>query len=259
MFLNNGVSINTGKKRKEVSPDATMLPQTTTDYNSLQHVSAALRRVRQPSPLTPPPQDTNLLPLLSFTSLLNEDRTAEIVEQSDQIDEIIRTHAEQLQRALADKWQGHYRTLQCAAEERAAKRLKEREGEMEKMVRRNAELEQMAARYSAEAEVWRTEAKRLENTVGTLRASLLKATVRGGLGCGGSAGVAAAEDAESSYVDPDRVEPVSLACKGCGKRVATVMMWPCRHMCVCKGCDIVSKTCLVCRSIKTTSIEVVLS
>lgn len=124
-------------------------------------------------------------------------------------------------------------------------------------MRRNAELEQMAAHYSTEAEVWRTEAKRLENTVGTLRASLLKATVRGGLGCCGSAGVAA-EDAESSYVDPDRVEPVSLACKGCGKRVATVMMWPCRHVCVCKGCDVVSKTCLVCRSIKTTSIEVVL-
>ncbi|XP_028093052.1 probable BOI-related E3 ubiquitin-protein ligase 2 [Camellia sinensis] len=259
MFLNNGVAINSRKRRREVAD--TELSLAPTNLFSLQ----------PPPPPTPSPQPapqkmcTPLsLPFLSFTSMLTEDRTAQIVEQSDQIDEIIKTHADQLRRTLADKWQRHYSTLIYAAEERASKRLKERELECELAVRRNAELEQRAAQYSEEAHVWQAKARKLEETAASLRAALRQqANVHGGgggsrqgcTGCGGGV----AEDAESSYVDPDRVEPVSMACKACGKRVATVMMWPCRHVCVCRRCEAVTKVCPVCLSLKTASLEVFLS
>ncbi|KAH7840958.1 hypothetical protein Vadar_023833 [Vaccinium darrowii] len=251
MFPNIGGAGNSGNNGKDVSPDTLAMPPPPppppTNYYSIQQVTAALRQNTQPPPPPVPQQNMNM-PMLSFTSLLNDDHAAEIVEQGDQIDEIIKAHAEQLRRTLADKWQGHYRTLLCSAEERASKKLQEKEIELERTVLRNAELEQMVAHFSKEAQVWEEKVKRLEDMVGRLRAELLK---RGG-------GGGAAEDSESSYVDPDRVEPVFLPCKRCGKRVATVMIWPCRHVCICKRCDGAAKACPVCGSVKTNSTEVVL-
>ncbi|KAA8533938.1 hypothetical protein F0562_031455 [Nyssa sinensis] len=112
----------------------------------------------------------------------------------------------------------------CSAEERASKRLKEKEMELDRAVRRNAELEEKAACFRMEAQVWQAQVKMLEETTANLRAALYQASMRGG------SREREAEDAESSYIDPERVEPVSLVCKACGKRVATVMMWPCRHV-----------------------------
>ncbi|KAI8007099.1 hypothetical protein LOK49_LG07G00685 [Camellia lanceoleosa] len=183
MFLNNGVAINSRKRRREVAD--TELSLAPTNLFSLQPPPPPPTPTPSPPPQPPPQKMCTPLPLplpfLSFTSMLTEDRTAQIVEQSDQIDEIIKTHADQLRRTLADKWQRHYSTLICAAEERASKRLKERELECELTVRRNAELEQRAAQYSEEAHVWQAKARKLEQTAASLRAALRQqANVHGG-------------------------------------------------------------------------------
>ncbi|XP_059669330.1 probable BOI-related E3 ubiquitin-protein ligase 3 [Cornus florida] len=239
MFFNNGVDINSRKRKKEVSD--TSLPASLINQ----------------SPSQQPPQ--HFTPVLSFTSLLTDDFSANIQEQSDQIEQIANSplQADQLRRTLAEKWQRHYSTLMCAAEERASKRLKERGAELERTVRRNKELELCAAQYRMEAQVWKAQTEILEERVASLRESLVEATMsRGGVEVGRGCASGEAEDAESSYVDPERVEPVRLACKACGKRVATVMIWPCRHMSVCRRCNAVTKACPACLCLKTASIEV---
>ncbi|KAG6407771.1 hypothetical protein SASPL_130769 [Salvia splendens] len=45
------------------------------------------------------------------------------------------------------------------------------------------------------------------------------------------------EEGESSFEDLDRVRPVRLDCKVCERELANVMVWSCRHVCVCKRCD----------------------
>ncbi|KAG6400202.1 hypothetical protein SASPL_137027 [Salvia splendens] len=45
------------------------------------------------------------------------------------------------------------------------------------------------------------------------------------------------EEGESSFEDPDRVGPVRLDCKVYERELANVMVWSCRHVCVCKRCD----------------------
>ncbi|CAK9162145.1 unnamed protein product [Ilex paraguariensis] len=174
-------------------------------------------------------------------------------------------YGEQLRRTLADLWRKHYSELLCAAEERATKKLKEKELEFGNTMRRNAKLEQQVAQFRMEAQVWKAQVENLEEKTWSLRASLHEAKLRGGstdevreLGCAGCKEAHQEEAAESSFVDPDRVDPVRLECKACEKRVATVMMWPCRHVCVCVRCDAVSKTCPVCLFPKTTSVEVCL-
>lgn len=177
-----------------------------------------------------------------------------------------------MRRAVAEKRQGHYRALLSAAEESVARRLREKEVEVEKAARRNAELEARAAQLSVEAQVWQAKAKAQEATAASLQAQLQQAIMSGGAqekggGCfaedGGlscAVGVEGQpEDAESAYIDPDRVVMSGPKCRGCGKRVASVVVLPCRHLCICTECDAHFRACPVCLTIKNKTVEVYLS
>lgn len=122
-----------------------------------------------------------------------------------------------------------------AAEERAAKRLRASEEQ-------KAELERLVELYKGEAERLLTRVRHLEDAASE----------------GRRYAEAEEEEAESSFEDPDRVGPVRLDCKVCERELATVMVWPCRHVCVCARCDAATKCCPVCRQVKTTSVQVCL-
>ncbi|XP_016443981.1 BOI-related E3 ubiquitin-protein ligase 1-like [Nicotiana tabacum] len=197
----------------------------------------------------------------AFYSILTEDLATHIKQQRDEIDHFLQIQGEQLRRTLAEKRQRHYRALMGAAEESMARRLREKEAEMEKAARRNAELEARAAQLSAEAHAWQARARAQEVTAATLQAQLQHAMMSGG-GCNerndGNGG-GEPEDAESAYIDPDRVvESTGPSCKACGKRVASVVLLPCRHLCVCTECDAVAQACPLCFSIRSSSVEVFL-
>lgn len=185
-----------------------------------------------------------------------------------------------MRRTLAEKRQRHYRVLLGAAEESVARRLREKEVEVEKAARRNAELEAKATQLSMEAQAWQARARVQENMAATLQMQLQQAMITasgGGIrgqnggqvqpdggdewGGGNSAAVVGgdAEDAESAYIDPDRVVVSSgPSCKACRKRGASVVVLPCRHLCLCSQCDSVAQACPVCFSIRSSSVEVYL-
>ncbi|GMQ04529.1 hypothetical protein CsSME_00049914 [Camellia sinensis var. sinensis] len=200
-------------------------------------------------------------------SVLSEDLAAQITQQRDEIEQFIQAQGEQLRRTLAEKRQRHYRTLLGAAEESVARRLREKEAEVEKAARRNAELEVRAAQLRAEAQAWQAKARAQEATAASLQAQLQEAIMGGGaqpqqqdrgeeLGCSGGE----AEDAESAYIDPDRVEAASgPSCKACRERVASVVVLPCRHFCLCRECGAMAQACPVCLSFKESTVEVFLS
>lgn len=202
--------------------------------------------------------------------LLSEGLASQIKQQRDEIDQFLQAQGEQMRRALAEKRQKHYRALITAAEETVARRLREKEAEMERATRRNAELEARAAQLSAEAQVWQAKAKTQEAAAASLQAQLQHAIMSGGGvgpaedGAGGLSCAAAgvenqAEDAESAYVDPERVVMSAPKCRGCGKRVASVVVLPCRHLCACTGCDKRFRACPVCLTVKNSTVEVYLS
>ncbi|KAF3448202.1 hypothetical protein FNV43_RR08915 [Rhamnella rubrinervis] len=207
----------------------------------------------------------------AFLSVLAEDFASQIKQQRDEIDQFLQAQGEQLRRTLAEKRNRHYRTLLSAAEESIARRLREKEAEVDKASRRNAELEARAAQLSIEAQVWQAKARAQEATAASLQAQLQQAIMSGGalgaqdrrgvddgLGCTvGAEGQA--EDAESAYVDPDRVVVSGPSCKACRKRVASVVLLPCRHLSLCTECDQVVQACPVCLSLRNSSIPVFLS
>ncbi|GAB2273673.1 hypothetical protein Dimus_008455 [Dionaea muscipula] len=202
-------------------------------------------------------------------SLLSQDFVNQIKQQTDELNLFIRAQGEQLRRTLAEKRQRHYLELLGVAKETVARRLREMLAEVEKANHRNAELEARVARLSAEAQVWQTKARSQEAQAASLQAQLQQAKMIAGTaasqhhqqdGDGGGAdlGGGQAEDAESAYVDPQTVGTRigGPACNSCRKRVATVVLLPCWHLCVCSACNALVEACPLCLSLRQGGVEV---
>ncbi|XP_073017509.1 E3 ubiquitin-protein ligase BOI-like [Primulina eburnea] len=196
-------------------------------------------------------------PFKSFTSMLafavedgGTSSPADSKHHSKELDLIIKSHGETLKRQIEAIMEKNQHSIHYAVEERAAKKLKEMESNIRTKLRENAELERKAEHY-------KTESQRLQRRVMYLEQKAL--SLKEGLENAMSAprqGENVQEDAESSFVDTERAGLVRLDCIVCEKEIATVMIWPCRHICLCSGCDAVTKLCPFCQSIKTTSVKV---
>lgn len=179
-----------------------------------------------------------------------------------------------MRRALAETRRAHYRALLGLAEQSAARRLREKDAEMERAARRNAELEQRVARLRAETVAWQTKARAEEAAAAVLQAQLQQAAERQNLagdpGCSAAGDLAGAEDAESGYLDPERRDAggsssaaaaaaAARVCRACRRRAAAVLVLPCRHLCLCRECAAGAEACPVCRCARTACLEVFLS
>ncbi|XP_010541178.1 PREDICTED: uncharacterized protein LOC104814702 [Tarenaya hassleriana] len=92
-------------------------------------------------------------------SVLYEDFDAQISRQREEIDEFLHAQAEGLRRTLANKRQRHYSALLRAVEEPLARKLREKEAEVESATRRREGLEARAAQLTAEAQAWQARAR----------------------------------------------------------------------------------------------------
>lgn len=204
-----------------------------------------------------------------FLSLLSNGLASQIKQQKDEIDQFLQAQGEELQRTIEEKRQRNYRAIIKTAEETVARRLREKEIDLQKATRRNAELEARAAHLRTEAQLWQAKAKEQEATAISLQTQLHHAMMSGGAEnrgeneCGLSCALGVeghAEDAESGYIDPERaVVGSGPKCRGCGERVASVVVLPCRHLCVCTECDTRFGVCPVCFTVKNSTVEVYLS
>lgn len=199
-----------------------------------------------------------------FSSLLFEDLAAQINQQKDEIEQFLHAQGEQLQRTLAEKRQKHYGALLGAAEKSAARRLREKEAEVEREALRSSELEDRLARLRTESMAWQAKAMADQVTAASLHAQLQHAAATAATAPQGNPGGCGdplpAEDAESANVNPGHAEP-EHACRTCRRRPASVVLVPCRHLCLCDACDggqSPAESCPVCGCVTTGRIRVLL-
>ncbi|CAA3023025.1 E3 ubiquitin- ligase BOI-like [Olea europaea subsp. europaea] len=198
------------------------------------------------------------------SSILTQDVAHQFKQQISEFDCFLRTQGEELKGALAAKMQKHYQVMMEAAAWSVAQRLREKETEVQKAAKHNAELEARAAQLNLDIKKWQARAREQEPTAATLQSQLHQAMISGGSWEGqvnehGRTAVGQAENAESSYIDPDRVIELSRpSCKACRRRDAMVVVLPCRHFCLCTDCDAVTKICPICCFCKSSSIQVLL-
>lgn len=111
-----------------------------------------------------------------------------------------------------------------------------------------SEMEKKLKTYTGQIDRLLSRVTSWDRTIQTLEKRLRKVTED-------QAGSSAGWGEEEAEWSRQAVEPVRLECKVCVEHVVTVMMWPCRHVCVCITCNTVSRRCPVCKMEKMTYIE----
>ncbi|XP_072953037.1 probable BOI-related E3 ubiquitin-protein ligase 2 [Typha angustifolia] len=212
---------------------------------------------------------------------LAHDLLSHLCHQRLEIDALLRLQNERLRSGLEEARKRHCRILLSAVEQKAVRRLKEKEAELENASKRNMELEEKVRQMSAENQIWFNVAKNNEAIVSSLRSSLEQVLqnninsnnnggeVRRSEGFGDSDDVggfaaAAADDAESCCFEGGEKGVAKVneqlryrrSCKVCNAKDVCVLLLPCRHLCLCKDCDSKVDTCPICNSTKNASLYI---
>lgn len=184
------------------------------------------------------------------------------------------TQKEQLSKGVRDMKQKHIASLLAAIEKGVSKKLREKEVEIENMNRKNRELAERIKQVAVEAQNWHYRAKYNESVVNVLKNNLQQAISQGVEQGKEGFGDSEVDDA-ASYIDPTNLLTIHgaqvkstgkkqgieehMICRACKAKEVSMLLMPCRHLCLCKDCDAFVNACPVCQLIKSASVQVYLS
>ncbi|KAI4328217.1 hypothetical protein L6164_020590 [Bauhinia variegata] len=205
---------------------------------------------------------------------LGDNIRTELDRQKEELDQYIKLQKEQIAKGVRDMKQKHMASLLASIEKGVSKKLKEKDVEIENMNRKNKELAERIKQVALEAQNWHYRAKYNESVVNVLKNNLQQAISQGVEQGKEGFGDSELDDA-ASYIDPNNflsipgasVKSASknnqgmehLICRACKVKEVSMLLMPCRHLCLCTDCDGLINVCPVCQMIKTASVQVYLS
>uniref|UniRef100_A0A1J3GM07 Putative BOI-related E3 ubiquitin-protein ligase 3 n=1 Tax=Noccaea caerulescens TaxID=107243 RepID=A0A1J3GM07_NOCCA len=206
-----------------------------------------------------------------FQSLDGSHRV-DLHRQKDELDQFMKIQAAQMAKGVRDMKQRQIASFLNTIEKGVSKKLQEKDLEIDNMNKKNRELVERIKQVAMEAQNWHYRAKYNESVVNALKTNLqqaishnnnnnvIAAADQGKEGFGDSE----IDDAASSYIDPNNMNKKNMGnqrmrCKMCNAKEVSVLLVPCRHLSLCKECDVFSGICPVCKSLKTSSVQVFFS
>lgn len=162
-------------------------------------------------------------------------------------------------------------------ERAVGKKLREKELEAEAMNRKSKELNEQIRQVAMEVQSWQSAAMYNQSVANSLKTRLMQVVAQSTNltreGSGDSeeassqnpnAGAGAAPEGyfQSGLLGGRGTTTATVglgACRWCGGKEASVLVMPCRHLCLCVDCERVSDVCPVCRFPKSGSVEINMS
>ncbi|CAH8354214.1 unnamed protein product [Eruca vesicaria subsp. sativa] len=196
----------------------------------------------------------------SPSSLRNAELISQIQnQQQSEIDRFVIQQTERLRIELEAHQRTQTRMLASTFQNAIAKKLKGKDDEIARMRNLNYVLQDRVKSLYVENQIWRDMAQTNEGHANNLRTNLDQVLAQ--VQTLPTAATVVEDDAESScgscVEGGESVKAVGGVCKRCGEREASVLVLPCRHLCLCTVCgSALLRTCPVCDSVMNTSVNV---
>ncbi|KAJ8470117.1 hypothetical protein OPV22_024460 [Ensete ventricosum] len=184
-------------------------------------------------------------------SFLGDDMSSHLQQQVLDMDRLILQHAERARAELTERRKRFTRQILAALEEGMSKRLRASQEEIARLGKMNWALEERIKSLCVENQMWRDMARSNEATANALRTNLEQFIAA-------QEAAATAADAESCCCVGDDGEAEAgarrSACRICHDGEPSVLLLPCRHLCLCAACGPAVDACPVCQCSKNGSV-----
>ncbi|BAT74844.1 BOI-related E3 ubiquitin-protein [Vigna angularis] len=214
------------------------------------------------------PPASNKIKLSSF----DQDLVFHFQNQQSEIDRFIAQHTQSVWMELEEQRVRQSRMLVKAIQEAVAKKLKEKDEEIQRLGKLNWVLQERVKSLSVENQIWRELAQNNEATANSLRNNLEEVLAHVSEENRNHGGVAPAESScGSNNRGTEEVEENEVCgnikqndgvvgrrrmCSECGVRESIVLLLPCRHLCLCTMCGSTVHNCPLCHSGINASVHV---
>ncbi|XWS25598.1 hypothetical protein CRYUN_Cryun27aG0081500 [Craigia yunnanensis] len=201
----------------------------------------------------------------ALLSLIGDDIDHELQRQDAEIDKFLKVQGDQLRQSVLEKVQANQLKTISFLEEKVFQKLREKDAEVENMNKKNMELEERMEQLTMEAGAWQQRARYNENMIIALKFNLQQVCAQSRdskEGCGDSEVDDTASCCNGRAIDfhslckenSDMKE--LMTCKVCRVNEACMLLLPCKHLCLCKGCESKLSFCPLCQSSKFIGMEV---
>ncbi|XP_060199421.1 probable BOI-related E3 ubiquitin-protein ligase 2 [Lycium barbarum] len=201
----------------------------------------------------------------AFLGLVGDDIERELQRQDAEIDRYIKVQGDRLRQAILEKVQANQIQAITYVEEKVLQKLREKEAEVDDINKKNMELELRMEQLALEANAWQQRAKYNENLINTLKVNLqhVYAQSRDSKeGCGdsevddtASCCNGRAKDLHLLCRDSKEMKEL-MTCRVCRANEVSMLLLPCKHLCLCKECESKLSLCPLCQSTKYIGMEV---
>lgn len=209
---------------------------------------------------------------LPVTMFLDDNLRSEIDRQKEEFDNYIRIQEAQIMKGVKEMKQRQTVSFLNAIERGVGRKLQEKELEIENMNKKNRDLVERIKNTAMEAQSWQRRSQYNESMVRMLQSNLKQALAQGAAaadqgkeGCGDSE----VDDAASSF-NPNPVlggncylqtsakglNREQMTCKSCKTKEISMLLIPCRHLCLCEDCAGYTNVCPVCHCPNSSSVQV---
>ncbi|XP_010481656.1 PREDICTED: BOI-related E3 ubiquitin-protein ligase 1-like [Camelina sativa] len=206
------------------------------------------------------------------SSLIDAELVSQIQQQNSEIDRFVAEQTETLRIELEARQRTQTRMLASAVQNAILKNLKAKDEEIVRVGKLNWVLQERVKSLYVENQIWRDLAQTNEATANNLRSNLEQVLAQvDDLDLVRRPLVVAEDDAESSCgscCDGEKNLTVTVTetvvnggCRRCGELTASVLVLPCRHLCLCTVCgsSALLQKCPVCDMVMNASVHVNMS